>query len=84
MGNTTEVLQTNQDNKYRWTLFVKPAPGEKKLSETIRKIDVKLHPTFNPPTVSFNIVDDQIVELSRVGWGTFRIEIHIYWKSLFN
>lgn len=84
VGNTTEFIQTNEDNKYRWTIFVKPAPGEQRLSETIRKIDVKLHPTFNPSTISYDIVDNRIVELTRIGWGTFRIEVHIFWKNLFN
>lgn len=23
IGNTTEVLETDEDNKYRWTLYVK-------------------------------------------------------------
>lgn len=28
IGNITQVLNTEENNKYRWTLFVKPAPDE--------------------------------------------------------
>jgi hypothetical protein len=61
VGNSTEFLQTAEANKYRWTLFVRPAPGEKPLSETISQIDLKLHPTFAPSVITYNIVGDQTV-----------------------
>ena len=28
LGNTTKFLKTHHDNKYEWTLFVRPASGE--------------------------------------------------------
>lgn len=74
-------MQTQEDNKYRWTLFVRPAPGDERLSKNIKRIDVKLHPTFRPAVISYPITDDKIVELTRIGWGTFRIDITIFWKD---
>ena len=32
IGNNTQDLATNEDNKYRWTLYVKPVLGDKFLS----------------------------------------------------
>jgi hypothetical protein len=38
IGNSTEELQTNEDNKYRWTVYVRPVPGDRPLSDTIDSI----------------------------------------------
>lgn len=38
IGNSTEFLQTNENNKYCWTLFVKPAPGEDSLEKYVDSV----------------------------------------------
>jgi hypothetical protein len=33
IGNLTKRLETQKDNQYDWTLFVRTAPGEKHIKE---------------------------------------------------
>jgi len=47
----------------------------------VQSVEVKLHPTFNPSKVIFK--GDEKVELKRLGWGTFRIDIKIEWVKKF-
>ena len=38
VGNTTELLPRKGVNRYQWTFYIKPAKGEKNLSEHIQKV----------------------------------------------
>ena len=51
IGNTTAFLSGPVNNKYQWTFFVRPAEGEKPLSNFADRVEIDLHPTFNPPTM---------------------------------
>ena len=42
-----------------------------------------MHPTFHPSIISTKITGNKIVEVKRLGWGTFRIGITIFWKGIF-
>ena len=79
VGNTTQVVETADDNKYQWTLFVREADGERQMKEFVESVEVELHPTFHPSKIRFK--PNKPVELRRWGWGTFRIDIKVIWKK---
>ena len=57
IGNRTEFLQTNEDNKYVWSLFMEQAEGGLPLREMMEKVVAKLHPTFTPKEIEFNMAN---------------------------
>ena len=81
IGNLTTVLNTEQDNKYEWTFYVKEAEGEEKLSKLAERVEVNLHPTFRPPVIRFNKIPEEGIKVARIGWGTFNIRAKIVWKK---
>ena len=58
-------------------MYVKPAPGEEPLSKYAEKVEVELHPTFHPSKIIYPA--NKPIALTRIGWGTFRIDIKIHW-----
>jgi len=84
IGNTHEEIQTMTtntenvgQNHHKWVVYVKSAE-QKDLSEVVEKVEFKLHPTFFPPVVT---VSESPFEVARIGWGTFKIGIVVYWKN---
>ena len=85
IGNTTEVLETDEDNKYRWTLYVKTKQGEDSLKKYGDSVEIELDETFDPWKLKYKVRDNSPVNLRRLGWGTFRVGIVVHWKKdLFN
>ena len=49
------------------------------MSDYVDKVEIKLHPTFDPPKVEFK--GNEKIEVKRIGWGIFRIFMKIHWKE---
>jgi len=79
IGNTHESINTNDDNKHKWVMYVKAANVD--LESYIEKVEFHLHPTFSPP--SFTVTKPPY-SISRLGWGTFTIKVIITWKPQFD
>ncbi len=47
----------------------------------IEKVDIKLHPTFDPANITLRPTDTHGLTLTRLGWGTFIIPITIHFRS---
>ena len=80
-GNEYKYLEGSFDkNVHSWKVYVKleDIPSGVKESDLIEKVKFKLHPTFNPPEV---VKDKPPYLVSRLGWGTFNIEIEVDWKK---
>jgi transcription initiation factor IIF auxiliary subunit len=85
IGNTTIFLNNGEDNSYDWELYVASVPGKQPIHELAEAVEIMLHPTFVPPRVKFQLKADRPIKLRRIVWGTFRIDIRIFWKmGLFN
>ena len=56
-------------------MFVRGIDGSSTSDLGIRRVVFKLHPTFNPPTVT---VSQPPFEVGRIGWGIFDVGIEIY------
>jgi len=77
VGNYHELLDSEDKNSHKWTVFVR-APS----TAGIQSVTFGLHPTFNPPqvTVSSPFVKnngENEFRLQRTGWGTFDIAVSI-------
>jgi len=64
---------------HRWTLFVRGEDAVQSSSDLgIKKLTVRLHKDFQPPTVRLNAPP---WEITRVGWGEFEALITIHLKD---
>jgi len=71
-----DVNQRQDRNCHRWTLFVSSeADSISSCASFIDHVDVDLHPTFDPPTVTLR---SDALTLSRLGWGVFDIQLKIH------
>eukprot|EP00455_Lapot_gusevi_P048667 TRINITY_DN6765_c0_g2_i6.p1 TRINITY_DN6765_c0_g2~~TRINITY_DN6765_c0_g2_i6.p1 ORF type:complete len:564 (-),score=181.36 TRINITY_DN6765_c0_g2_i6:76-1767(-) len=88
VGNTHELVppQYGEDSEssHKWELFVSES-AEKSMGDEcgayIEKVEVDLHPTFRPSRI---VLTQAPFVLSRVGWGTFDIQVAIHFKPEFN
>jgi hypothetical protein len=79
--NSSTLLGTkNGDDWWAWTVFV-TAPDE--TLNQIKCVRYTLHPTFPEPVtkVCKKGSDRQAFALSSEGWGTFRINIRVYFRN---
>jgi len=79
IGNTHESINTNDENKHKWVMYVKSPDVD--LQSYIENVEFKLHPTFSPPSLT---VTKPPYSISRLGWGTFTIKVIITWKPQFH
>jgi hypothetical protein len=76
-GNDCEPIE---NNKFKWTVYVRPHEDNTfEMSAMINKVVFKLHPTFKPNEIG---ITKPPFQLTRIGWGTFKIKIIIYWNSI--
>ena len=68
---------------HRWTFYIREVPGGVPLRDVAEKVEVKLHPTFKPSELTFDLSKGEEVDVTRIGYGTFRIEVKIRWKPMF-
>jgi transcription initiation factor IIF auxiliary subunit len=73
VGNTARVIDAQQTE---WTLYVRTK--EPQFEQLIRRVDVKLHESFAPPTVALTASPFTV---TRVGWGTFTVKLQVEVKS---
>jgi NAD-dependent SIR2 family protein deacetylase len=69
IGNTHEL---KDKESHHWTMYVKSN------KDNIEKVTFQLHPTFKPSEVE---VKSSPFQISRIGWGTFTVEMEIYLKN---
>ncbi len=79
-GNLHEELETEKDNKHRWTLFIKPEKSEYDLRLFFKKVTYELHSSFG----GGKRVLKHPYSKTYIGWGTFEIPITIQWKKWLN
>ena len=84
LGNRTQFLNVEGGNQYDWELFLECMEGEAPLSNFADTVEVILHPTFTPSKLKYHPKERRPILLRRLGWGTFRIEIKVYWKKDYN
>eukprot|EP00164_Ancoracysta_twista_P000898 GFYU01001183.1.p1 GENE.GFYU01001183.1~~GFYU01001183.1.p1 ORF type:complete len:253 (-),score=28.54 GFYU01001183.1:141-899(-) len=85
-GNRHKAVSTRSRNTHKWTAYLELVTaslghaGETSQdpSSYIERVDFHLHPTFSPPTVS---VTEAPFKLTRLGWGTFEVDIEVHFKS---
>jgi hypothetical protein len=68
IGNTATKLDAQNTE---WTLYVKTKEPE--FQKLLRRVDVKLHETFVPPTVTLT----SPFTITRQGWGTFTVKLQV-------
>ncbi|KAF2676908.1 hypothetical protein K458DRAFT_320863 [Lentithecium fluviatile CBS 122367] len=74
IGNRHRLERGTEDaNEHDWTFFVRLSRPE-----LVDKVEVYLHPTFRPPSVTLRRAP---FEVRRLGWGTFNIEATIWLKE---
>lgn len=74
IGNRHRMERGTEDaNQHDWTFFVRLSRPE-----LIDKIEVYLHPTFRPPSVTLR---QPPFEVRRLGWGTFELQATIWLKE---
>ncbi|KAG7096405.1 hypothetical protein E1B28_003848 [Marasmius oreades] len=61
---------------HEWRFFVSPSR-----TDIIREVHISLHPTFRK---SYIILEEPPYSITRVGWGTFTIEVKVFLKSGFS
>eukprot|EP00727_Mastigamoeba_balamuthi_P012701 m51a1_g8053 putative transcriptional sir2 family protein (465) ;mRNA; f:118182-119805 len=71
VGNATEAVD---DERWRWTVFVRPAPAVASvdLGAVVASVTFGLHPTFKVLRPPF--------EVTRVGAAAFNVEIAVAWR----
>lgn len=82
IGNTYRLIPKNERrgarNKHGWSAYISIVDEENNdVSNYIEKVMFKLHPTFKKPN---RLVSQAPFELKSYGWGSFDIEIDVYWK----
>jgi len=61
-----------------WTFYILMEDDEN-IEDFIEKLEVNLHPTFNPPKLTYR---KPPFEIQRTGWGTFEINFTVYFTEL--
>ena len=73
--------------KHKWTCYVKIVDNKlenkirKNLSLFMNKVVMELHPTFRDPKRTIKVEKDKPVVLNSLSWGSFDINITIYWNK---
>mmetsp|Transcript_277 Transcript_277/g.509 ORF Transcript_277/g.509 Transcript_277/m.509 type:complete len:256 (-) Transcript_277:233-1000(-) len=88
VGNQYELMKTPRtssrglkENKNRWNCFVRaidPHTHEDISKKHLNKVFFGLHPTFRPHKIWR---EKAPFEVKRIGWGTFDIDIKVYFKD---
>lgn len=69
LGNEAERIS---DKRHAWKLYVRGTVN------VIQKVVIKLHPSFKQPVREST---GPLFEFKSSGWGTFDIDVEIYWKN---
>jgi len=68
----------SKENVHKWTFYVRDLDDVNgKLTDYVERIVVDLHPTFTPNKVELK---EEPFQFSRLGWGTFELGVHIFFK----
>jgi len=78
VGNTHNIRSSTDQNCHHWKIYVRTSDTNLNLESFIKKVVFKLHPTFSPQKISLSKAP---FELSRYGWGTFHVGVHVHWKD---
>jgi hypothetical protein len=90
IGNTHETVPSTSQNRHKWKFFctvldmderLGVAPPSVPTSYYIQKVEVFLHPTFNPNRL---VLTEQPFEFARIGWGVFQLKGTIHFQPKFN
>ncbi|KAI9193437.1 yeats family-domain-containing protein [Polychytrium aggregatum] len=75
--NRKETPDAPEDHTHRWTVFVRGPYGED-ISTFVKKVQFKLHESFDPPVRS---LESPPFEITETGWGEFEIAIKIFFHD---
>jgi len=80
VGNDCEnASKDSTDGQWKkWTFYVLMEENGDNIGDFVEKIEVNLHPTFNPSKLTFLKPPFEIV---RSGWGTFEINFTVYFAE---
>jgi len=79
VGNDCETHKKTKDQEWKkWTFYVIMEDEADNIGEFVEKIEVNLHPTFQPSKLTFLKPPFEIV---RTGWGTFEINFTVYFTE---
>jgi hypothetical protein len=89
IGNTHELVQSASHNRHKWRFFCTVLNLDERLGAApaipgsfyIQKVEVFLHPTFQPNRV---VLTEQPFEFTRIGWGEFTIKGVVHFQPKFN
>jgi hypothetical protein len=90
IGNTHELVTSSSQNRHKWKFFCTVLDMDEKLgvsppsvptSYYIQKVEVFLHPTFNPNRL---VLSEQPFEFARIGWGIFQLKGTVHFQAHFN
>ncbi|KAL6046364.1 Lana protein [Balamuthia mandrillaris] len=86
IGNTHQLLENAGYNKHKWKFFIKVLGMDEQLGPAtqmptglyIDKVEVFLHPSFQPATV---VLNSDPFEFTRIGWSTFTIRGNVHFRQ---
>lgn len=72
-----------KEMKHKWACYVKIVDDDVAVRQhkIIEKVKMELHPTFANPTRWIEVKQNEPMEIETVAWGSFDINITIYWHS---
>jgi len=75
IGNTHQLLKSGEKEDHKWTIFVRGADlNTDYCGKKVSGVTFRLHPTFSPDQIS---LDKPPFEISKTGWGTFKVDIDL-------
>lgn len=77
-GNVSRLLEKKREGNgrtYVWTAFIRPYNPSEDLSTFIRRVQFKLHETFDN---HIRVVNKPPFELTETGWGEFDISMKVF------
>jgi len=82
IGNTVKVSDSDQEMKYKWTVYVRNSDEGVDNLVYIDKVTYFLHESYEPNHIVD--VNQKPFSLTRHGWGEFVVRLRLYFKGNMN